>query len=58
MTNTKISTQIGARIPNELNDALVAFAEEERRTIGWVVRAALEDYLKRAERNKKRRKAP
>ena len=48
---------MAARIPNELHQALVAYMAAERRTMGWVIRAALGDYLRRAEQQKKRRKA-
>ena len=34
MGDTKISTQIGVRIPFEMRDALVALAKEERRSVG------------------------
>jgi predicted DNA-binding protein len=47
MGDTKISTQIGVRIPFEMRDALVALAKEQRRSVGFVVRDFIEAGLAR-----------
>ena len=59
MSNTRISKQIGVRIPNEMHDALAALAKRERRSVGFLIRDAIAADLARREQAavKIRRKA-
>ena len=42
MTNDR---QVGFRIPTDLLEALRAIAEEQDRSINWIVRKALRDWI-------------
>jgi predicted DNA-binding protein len=53
MTNTRISKQIGVRIPNEMHDALAALAKRERRSVGFMIRDFVEEGMQRANAGKK-----
>jgi predicted transcriptional regulator len=46
------SVATSVRIPATIRERLEAIAEEERRTLGNVIRIALEDYLAMRERKK------
>jgi predicted transcriptional regulator len=38
-----------ARVEKELKDRLVAYAEAQERTVSWVIRKAIKEYLDRHE---------
>ena len=53
MTDTKISRQVGVRLPNETHAALIRLAKEQRRPLGWVIRDFIEAGLAREAKAKK-----
>jgi predicted transcriptional regulator len=55
---TKISTQVGIRLPNEMHAQLAFIAQVERRSLGWVARDLIEEGLPKRLAQAKRRKAP
>jgi predicted DNA-binding protein len=57
VTDTRISRQIGVRLPNETHDALTKLAKEQRRPLGWLVRDFIEAGLAREATQKAKRKA-
>jgi predicted transcriptional regulator len=56
MSDTKVSTQIGVRVPHAMRDALAALAKEQRRSVGFIVRDFIAEGLRR-ETTRKRMKA-
>jgi hypothetical protein len=52
MSNTKVSTQIGVRVPNAMHVALVALAKAERRSIGFIVKDFIDAGLAREAKRK------
>jgi predicted transcriptional regulator len=44
------TVQIAARVPVELRDQLEALAEEQDRSMSWVVRRAIREYVEAQEK--------
>jgi predicted HicB family RNase H-like nuclease len=57
MTDTKVSKQIGVRVPNELHAELVKLAKAQRRSVGWIVRDLVEQGLAREAKRSTRRQS-
>ena len=53
MSDTKVSTQIGVRVPHAMRDALAALAKEQRRSVGFIVRDFIDEGLQRTAKPKK-----
>jgi predicted DNA-binding protein len=47
VTDTKVSKQVGIRLPNEMYDAAAKLAQEQRRPLGWILRDFIEEGLAR-----------
>jgi predicted transcriptional regulator len=59
MANTRISTLVGARMPNELYVELVRIARLERRSVSWVLKEAAAEYVRKQQaKAAKKRKTP
>jgi predicted transcriptional regulator len=57
--STKISTQVGIRLPNEMHAELAFIAKVERRSLGWVAKDLIAEGLpKRLAQAKRRRVNP
>jgi hypothetical protein len=54
MTDTKVSKQIGVRVPLAMYAKLAALAKAERRGVGFIVKDLVDEGLQRREAQAKR----
>lgn len=56
MTNTKTHKTLSCYVEKATSDKLEAIARDQRRSVAWIIREAIERYLVDTERQSKRTK--